>query len=297
MEDADRAPLPDPRVNAWRPEIADIRLKGQVKAERFATGHLMQIVAGAAALRSHATPDAPYETELLHGEEFRVFDDTVDGWSWGQNRSDRYVGFVRTADLGPIGAAPTHRVSALRTFVYPGPDMKLPPVMAISLGSRLALGDRVETRGTPYRLIAGTSHAVGEMHVAPIEAPPAADFVDTAVRFLGVPYLWGGRTSLGLDCSALVQISLMSAGIDAPRDTDMQFRELGAAVDGGVDGDLRRGDLVFWPGHVAILTARDAMIHASGWHLEVVREPLSEALNRIAAARPIGVKRLPGVLP
>lgn len=292
MVDGHSASLPDPRVNAWRPEIADLRLKGHVESERFAEGKVMRIVAAAAALRREPTIGAPYDTELLHGEEFRVFADTVEGWSWGQNLTDHYVGFVRKADLGSVGAPLTHRVKALRTFVYPGPDMQLPPVMAISFGSWLALGDRVETRGTPYRLIAGTSLAVGEIHVAPMEAPLASDFVETAERFLGVPYLWGGRTSLGLDCSALVQISLMAAGIAAPRDTDMQFRDLGTMVEGGVEGDLRRGDLVFWPGHVAILTGPDALIHASGWHLEVVREPLSGALTRIVRARPNGVKRL-----
>jgi cell wall-associated NlpC family hydrolase len=115
-----------------------------------------------------------------------------------------------------------------------------------------------------------------------------------AERFLATPYLWGGRTSIGLDCSALVQLSLMAAGIAAPRDTDMQREQLGSPVDGGIDAPLRRGDLVFWPGHVAILTAPDTIVHASGHHMTVVEEPLAEAVARIerSGTRPLAVRRI-----
>lgn len=285
---------PDPRVNAWSPQLADSRLRGEVEAARFADGALQRVAVPSAPLRMRPVQEAPFDSELFLGEAVRVFDDTEGGWSWVQNQTDRYVGFVRTDTLGPLLPAPTHRVTALRTFVYPGPDMKLPPVAALSLGSRIALGEAVETRGTTFHLVADGRSAIVARHVAAIDAPPEPDFVAVAERFLATPYLWGGRTSIGLDCSALVQLSLMAAGIAAPRDTDMQRDQVGSPVDGGLAGDLRRGDLVFWPGHVAILTAPHSIVHASGHHMMVVEEPLAEALARIerSGARPLAVRRI-----
>ena len=284
----------DPRVNAFSPALADVRLRGIVEAARFTEGRPMRVRAAAAPMRAKPDAAAPYDTELLLGESVRVFDSGEGGWSWCQNETDRYVGFVPTEALGGAAPAPTHRVTAIRTFVYPAPDMKLPPEAALSLGSQLALGEAVETRGTPFRLVAGTTRAVVAHHVAPLEAPPEGDFVGVAERFLNVPYLWGGRTGLGLDCSALVQLSLMMAGIAAPRDTDMQRDQLGVSLDRGVEGQLRRGDLVFWKGHVAILAAADRIVHASGHHMTVVSEPLADALARTAATAgpPLAVKRL-----
>ena len=225
----------------------------------------------------------------------RVFGDTAEGWSWVQNQTDGYVGFVRSDTVGPLLPEPTHRVTALRTFVYPGPDMKLPPAASLTLGSRVALGAEIETRGTLFRTVAGGTRAIVASHVAPLDAPPEPDYVAVAERFLNVPYLWGGRTSIGLDCSALVQLSLMAAGIAAPRDTDMQRDQLGTAVDGGIEAPLRRGDLVFWPGHVAILTVPDTIVHASGHHMTVVTEPLADAVARIGAINGVrgAVRRLP----
>lgn len=274
----------DPRVNAFTAELADARLRGRVEATTFVDGILRRVAAPSAPLRTRPTHDAPYGSELILGEAVQVFGDAEGGWSWVQNETDRYVGFVPAEALGPLEPTPTHRVTALRTFLYPGPDMKLPPAASLSLGSRLALGETVETRGTRFRLVAGGARAVVASHVAPLDAPPEPDYVAVAERFLHVPYLWGGRTSIGLDCSALVQVSLMAAGVAAPRDTDMQQEQLGVPVEGGIDGDLRRGDLVFWPGHVAILTARDRIVHASGHHMTVVAEPLAEAVARIGAA-------------
>ncbi|MCB1498313.1 MAG: C40 family peptidase [Bauldia sp.] len=272
----------DPRVHAYSPQLADARLRGQVEAETFVEGTTKRVRAPSAPMRDRPDAHAPFSTELLLGEVVRVFGDTDDGWSWVQNETDRYVGFLRTDALGPLDPPPTHRVTALRTFVYPGPDMKLPPTASLTLGSRVALGEEVETRGMPFRLLAGGSKALIASHVLPIDAPPEPDYVAVAERFLQVPYLWGGRTSLGLDCSALVQLSLMAAGIAAPRDTDMQCGQLGTPVEGGSSGAPRRGDLVYWPGHVAILATADRIIHASGHHMTVVAEPLAVAVARIS---------------
>jgi len=283
----------DPRLYAYRSDVADARLSGKVDAVRFVEGVERRAATPSAPLTRGPEASASLDTELLHGEVFRVFDE-AGGYAWGQSEADSYVGYVPANSLGPVTPEPTHRITALRTFIYPGADMKLPAVAALSLGSRVALSEEVETRGTRYARIGGGTTAIVAAHAKPIGAPPEADFVAVAERFLNVPYLWGGRTSLGLDCSALVQLSLMAAGRKAPRDTDMQRDTLGARVEGGLDAELRRGDLVFWPGHVAILRGPDEIVHASGHHMTVVIEPLAEAVARIAGINgpPTVVKRL-----
>lgn len=278
----------DPRLNACRPDLADARLKGKVAADRFVEGELRRVTAPATPLRRTPSPDAPLDSELIRGEPVRVFAVGDEGRSWVQNETDGYVGYVATEALGPTDPAPTHRVTALRTFVYPGPDMKLPAVSALSIGSRVALGEAVETRGTRFLKLVGGEGAVAAIHVAPLDAPPAPDFVAVAERFREVPYLWGGRTSLGLDCSALVQLALMAAGHAAPRDTDLQANAVGHPV--AAAADLGRGDLVFWKGHVGILTGRATLLHASGHHMAVVTEPLAEAIARMG--EPAVIRRL-----
>lgn len=284
----------DVRLNAYRLDLADARLKGRVTSARFAEGTLKRVLAPSAPLKRVPRPDAPLDSELICGEVFRVFGDTTEHWSWGQSETDSYVGFVPRAALGATTPEPTHRITALRTFIYPGPDMKLPAVAPLSLGSLVALGGMVETRGTQFRLLADGKRAIAAAHAEPLAAPLEPDFVAVAERFINVPYLWGGRTSLGLDCSALVQLSLMMAGTAAPRDTDMQQSALGETVSGGLDAGLRRGDLIFWPNHVAIVSAPDRVVHASGHHMTVVTERLSEAVARIAGIKgpPTAVKRL-----
>jgi cell wall-associated NlpC family hydrolase len=186
-------------------------------------------------------------------------------------------------------------VTALRTFVYPGPDMKLPALTWLSFLSQVALTDEaVETRGTRFRLLAGGEGAVVASHVSAVDDPPEPDYVAVAERFVETPYLWGGRTSLGLDCSALVELAVMVAGGPAVRDTDMQEAWFGVPVEGGVGIPLRRGDLVFWKRHVGIMCDEARMVHASGHHMKVVVEPLAEAAARIAGtgSRPTSVRRL-----
>ena len=284
----------DPRLNAYRPDIADARLKGKVDSERFVEAVSRRVIAFAAPLKRIPRPDASLDSEILRGEIFRVFEESGEGWSWGQLETDSYVGYVPTEALGSLVPEPTHRVVALRTFVYPGADLKLPDRGALSIGSRLAISGETTARGTRYAQLAGAEGAVIARHLAPLDGAAENDFVAVAERFLETPYLWGGRTSLGLDCSALVQVALSAAGRAAPRDTDLQELMLGEPVEGGIDGELARGDFVFWRGHVAILVDRQRMVHASGHHMKVVAEPLVEAVVRIAreSGAPTSIRRV-----
>jgi cell wall-associated NlpC family hydrolase len=173
--------------------------------------------------------------------------------------------------------------------------MKLPATTWLSFQSQVALSrDEVETRGTRFRLLEGGAGALVAAHLAAFADPPESDYVAVAERFLETPYLWGGRTSLGLDCSALVELAMMAIGGLIVRDTDMQEAWLGVPVEGGVEAPLQRGDLVFWKGHVAIMVDAARMVHASGHHMKVVIEPLAEAVDRIARTGgwPTSVRRL-----
>jgi cell wall-associated NlpC family hydrolase len=267
----------DRRLNAIRDDLADAALRGSVAAPRFAEGVTRRVAASAAPVRRRPASDAPLDTQALHGETVRVFEEE-EGWAWAQLQADGYVGYLPAADLAPEGPAATHRVGVLRSFVFPGPDLKLPPLDHLPLGARVTVAG--EQNG--YAALAGGGF-VHAGHLAPVEAR-AADFVAVAESMLGVPYLWGGKTPIGLDCSGLVQLSLAMAGIAAPRDSDMQEAGLGAILetDASLTG-LRRGDLVFWKGHVGIMTDPATLLHANAHHMLVAREKLAEAVARIAA--------------
>ncbi len=282
----------DPRVTPARRDIAAKHLEGKVAAARFVVGKERQIVDAQAPLRHVPEPDAPLDTEALRGERVTVYEATDEGWSWGQLASDGYVGWLPSAALGPPGPPPTHRVSALRTLAFPGPSIKLAPVAMLSFGCALAIV-RFAGENNAFAVTASGEHFPAR-HLAAIGAREP-DFVAVAERFVGVPYLWGGKTSLGLDCSGLVQISLAASGTACPRDSDMQERALGAAVGASEElATLRRGDLMFWPGHVAIARGAGGLVHANVHHMAVAVEPVEEAVRRIAAAgsRVRSVRRL-----
>ena len=278
----------DRRLTAARPDLAAVNLRGKVEAARFVEGERRRVIDGAAPLRRAPSPEAPLETEALYGETAIVYEED-EGWAWAQLERDHYVGFMPASALGPA-IEPTHRLAALRSFAYPGPSIKLPPVAALSLGALLSINESK----SDFAVTREGMH-IFSRHVVEVSAREP-DFVAVAERFLEVPYLWGGRTSLGVDCSGLVQTALAETGVRAPRDSDMMEACLGEpiAIDETLSG-LRRGDLVFWKGHVGIMRDPQTLLHANGWHMKVVSEPLRVAAERTneKAREPItSVRRL-----
>jgi len=242
----------------------------------------MRVVAPNAALRSAPSHSASLGTEAICGEPVKVFETNADGWSWTQLKNDRYVGWMRREALAEMGAAPTHKVAAIRTLVFEKPDIKSTPIEALPLGAQVTVVGAAEDKNAHYALIAPKG-AIVVQHLAPVGSFES-DWTAVAERFLGVPYLWGGKTSLGIDCSGLLQTALRACGIDAPRDTDMQEIALGVPLPHtGEMPPLLRGDLIFWPGHVGIMRNGASLIHANAHHMAVVIEPLSKAIRRIAA--------------
>ncbi len=269
----------DPRVTPVRADLAAKFLEGKVPAPRYVDGRSYEVIAPQAPLRQEPRPDAPLETEALLGECVTIYDSNAEGWAWGQLAADNYVGWLPLGALAPPGVPPTHKVAALRSFAFPGPSIKLPPIEALPLGAKLAVV-RIEDR----LAVTQAGGYVPAAHLKPI-GENESDFVVVAERFVGVPYLWGGKTALGLDCSGLVQIALTACGVSCPRDTDMQDAALGNQVRANADwSNLERGDFVFWKGHVAIVHDAASLLHANAFHLAAAIAPIAAAIARIRAA-------------
>jgi cell wall-associated NlpC family hydrolase len=279
----------DPRVTPARPDLAARFLEGTVQAARFVDGELREVVDPQAPVRREPRPDAALDTEVLKGERVMVYDTTEDGWAWVQLQSDRYVGWMPASALATPGPQPTHRVATLRAPLLMGASIKMPTLEVLPFGATLAVA-REEGR---FGITANGCY-VPLVHLAPLNVFES-DFVAVAERFLGTPYVWGGKTNLGLDCSALVQISLAACGVPCPRDSYMQETALGRPVEVGGDlSGVRRGDLVFWKGHVAIVRDDRHLLHANGFHMAVAIEPIHDALARFATEGNLvtGVRRL-----
>jgi len=272
--------MADNRVTPARPDLAAAHLKGVVDAPRFVAGEQHSIAVGRASLRARPSDGAAQDSELLFGEVFTVYD-RAQGWAWGQAANDLYVGYVVEEALAAPFPAQA-KVSALWAPVFPAPDLKTPVRDLLPMNAAVPL---LERRGDYVRI--GDGQYLHQRHLGPTEK----DFVAVAERFLGAPYVWGGKTAAGLDCSGLVQTALQATGKAAPRDTDMMEKALGDAV--SLSG-LRRGDLLFWKGHMGVMLDESRLLHANVFHMAVAIEPLAEALARIekVAGAVTSIKRL-----
>jgi cell wall-associated NlpC family hydrolase len=270
--------MDDPRLTPARPDLAAKYLEGRIEAARYVEGRRFEIVDAIAPLREGPSSDAVLLTQALKGERVTIYDRNNEGFAWGQLNSDGYVGWLPDRALAKPAGVPTHKVIAIRTFAFPGPSIKLPPIDTLVMGALVTVvredGAFAVTREGWY---------LPRQHVGNIDRHEG-DFIAVAERFVGTPYLWGGKSSLGIDCSGLVQVSLTAAGTGCPRDSDMQQDGLGRELNPAESKKLRRGDLIFWKGHVAIVRDADSIVHANAHHMATVIENTSEAIARIKAA-------------
>lgn len=263
----------DPRLTPARTDLAAAHLRGNVEAAAFAEARKAQVSRAIVGLFKYPDEPSGQQTQILFGETFSAYEER-DGWVWGQCDLDNYVGYARAGSFSPPEAV-THRVQTLATPLFVAPDVKHGAREVLPMNAKLAVTD---AGGRFARLTNGLY--VFARHLAPLDAV-VSDWVSVAERFVGVPYVWGGKTWTGIDCSGLVQTALEAGGIKSPRDTDMMEAALGAAL--SLDAKLKRGDLIFWKGHTGIMLDSVRLIHANGFAMQVSVEPLNVVNERTRA--------------
>jgi cell wall-associated NlpC family hydrolase len=266
------------RLNAYRDDLANARLRGVVTAARYVSGREARIIIGRAPVRCRPEPQAEIDTFYHYGERVLVFDE-AGGYAWCQSLFDGYVGYVEARHVA-IGTAPapTHFVATLGSYVYRAPDLRTPAADFLPRHSAVVIAESgLWVRGTAYVGL-DTGSYLPFACLAPLP-PRSPDIAAAAALYLGCPYLWGGRSWLGIDCSGLVQNAFRDIGVTVLRDTDMQHDSVGDAVSVRHEGDLRRGDLLYLPGHVLICAGGGAVIHADGASMMVRRDHLAELIR------------------
>ena len=253
------------------------------------------IITSCADLFDGPDSNAKLDAQILHGEAFKIFAEQDERLQI-QSERDGYTGWIKVGSLSFDVSTPTHWVTVPRTFLYSQADMKSSRSGHRSMGSLVCVVGEAETRGTNYARLSDGNYIIAD-HISTHD-DFALDYVSVAEKLIHTPYLWGGNSAFGLDCSGLVQLSMRMAGLEVLRDSDMQAATIGGIIDvAGDDKNLRRGDLIFWPGHVAIVQGLIAgemhIIHANGHTMNVKSEPAIEAIERIAYLykNPIGVRR------
>jgi cell wall-associated NlpC family hydrolase len=270
--------MDDPRLTPARPDLAAKYLEGKVEATRFVVGEVFEIAEPIAPLREGPSAESMLATQALKGERVTIYDRNGEGWAWGQLNSDGYVGWLPDRALAKPSTAPSQKITAIRTLAFPGPSIKLPPVDTLVMGTMLTVA-----REDGAFAVTGEGWYLPRRHLGPLDRFES-DFVAVAERFVGTPYLWGGKSSLGIDCSGLVQIALNASGTGCPRDSDMQQDSLGRALNPTESKKLQRGDLIFWKSHVAIVRDADSIVHANAHHMATAIENTRDAIARIKAA-------------
>ncbi|CAM3688562.1 NlpC/P60 family protein [Litorimonas haliclonae] len=268
--------------------MADSRISlPEAQAPLLSTAH---IISSSAPLRDNRGWRKGLQTELLHGQRFNIYGEGR-GWVFGQaipliagSERPGYVGYIPKKSISGDPFEPSHSVSALRAPVFNNPDIKSHITQFLPLNAQVQggkeEGDFIEV---------GVGAFIHSRHLKALSnLPSGQDYVDFAEMYLGAPYVWGGTGDKGLDCSGLLQMALCAVGRDAPRDADMQEQDLGERLKTtGETDELRRGDLIFWPGHIGIMSDEETLLHANAFHMITAKEPYDQAVNRIGTPRSI----------
>jgi len=264
----------DPRITAHRGDLADIALAGKMFAPHYAQPVAYRCTAPAASVHARAGRQHEALSQIIFGETFHVLD--LSGkWAWGFCEHDDYVGYVACDGLAPLHSlgTPTHNVIAPAALIFAEADIKSMIVRRLPMGAKL-ISESVSECGNFLKLADGFVH---HHHVGAVDSP-VDDITGLAEKLIGSPYIWGGRSGDGLDCSGLIQMVLGLGAMVAPRDSDQQQLVLGEDI--AADGSLQRGDLVFFPEHVGIMADEENLIHANAFWMQVVKEPLAEVIER-----------------